>query len=83
MENNNENISKMSFEDAFKEMEEVVKKLEKGGENLNEAIKLYERGSLLRKHCEERLDKAKMQIEKVMEDGKGKTTLEKFDFKDN
>ena len=42
----------MSFEEAMKELEATVGKLETGDASLDESIKLYERGALLRQHCE-------------------------------
>ena len=59
-------LSQMTFEDALKALEEVVRKLETGEVALDESISLYERGELLRKHCQARLDAAQARIEKIV-----------------
>lgn len=59
-------ISALSFEDALRSLEEVVRKLESGEVPLDETITLYERGEALRKHCQARLDAAQARIEKIV-----------------
>ena len=56
----------MSFEEALRSLEEVVRKLESGEVPLDESISLYERGEQLRKHCQTRLDAAQARIEKIV-----------------
>ena len=70
----------MSFEDALRALEDVVRKLESGDVPLDESIDLYERGEALRQRCQQRLDAAQARIEKIVAgpDGKAKT-LEPFD----
>ncbi|WBU64097.1 exodeoxyribonuclease VII small subunit [Paracoccus aerodenitrificans] len=58
-------IADMSFEDAMKELESVVSRLESGNATLEDSIKLYERGAALRTHCETRLREAEERIEKI------------------
>ncbi|MDO5657539.1 MAG: exodeoxyribonuclease VII small subunit [Paracoccus sp. (in: a-proteobacteria)] len=58
-------IKEMSFEDAMKELEAVVSKLERGEATLDESIALYERGAALRAHCEARLKAAEERVEKI------------------
>lgn len=58
-------IATMSFEDAMKELEGVVSRLESGNASLEDSIKLYERGAELRAHCEARLRAAEERIEKI------------------
>ncbi|WBU56858.1 exodeoxyribonuclease VII small subunit [Paracoccus sediminicola] len=58
-------IAEMSFEDAMKELEQVVSQLESGNATLEDSIKLYERGAKLRAHCEARLRAAEERIEKI------------------
>ncbi|MDO5529959.1 MAG: exodeoxyribonuclease VII small subunit [Paracoccus sp. (in: a-proteobacteria)] len=58
-------IKDMSFEDAMKELEGVVSKLERGEATLDESIALYERGAMLRAHCEARLKAAEERVEKI------------------
>ncbi|MBA4492319.1 exodeoxyribonuclease VII small subunit [Paracoccus sp. S1E-3] len=58
-------IATMSFEDAMKELESVVSRLESGNASLEDSIKLYERGAALRAHCEARLREAEERVEKI------------------
>ena len=67
-------ISAMSFEDALKALEDVVRRLETGDVPLEDSINLYERGETLRKHCQARLDAAQARIEKIVAGPDGKAT---------
>ncbi|MFB9221693.1 exodeoxyribonuclease VII small subunit [Paracoccus cavernae] len=58
-------IETMSFEEAMKELEATVGKLEHGDATLEDSIKLYERGAKLRAHCEKRLREAEERVEKI------------------
>ena len=55
----------LSFEEALKELEEIVNSLERGDVSLEDAIEAYERGSILKNQCEKRLKEAKMKVEKI------------------
>ena len=59
-------ISGLSFEDALRALEDVVRKLESGEVPLDQSIDLYERGEALRKAREARLDAAQARIEKIV-----------------
>ena len=73
-------ISQMTFEDALKALEDVVRKLETGEVPLDQSIELYERGEKLRKHCQARLDAAQARIEKIVAGPDGKAVgVEPFD----
>ena len=67
-------IPGMTFEDALKALEDVVRKLETGEVPLDESIGLYERGEALRQHCQARLDAAQARIEKIVAGPDGKAT---------
>lgn len=58
-------IAEMSFEDALRELESIVARLESGDEQLDSSIALYERGNQLRQHCADRLDAAQARIEAI------------------
>ena len=58
-------IRNMSFEDAMKELEATVGKLEHGEATLEESIALYERGAALRAHCDAVLRQAEERVEKI------------------
>jgi exodeoxyribonuclease VII small subunit len=73
-------IAQMTFEDALRALEEVVRKLETGEVPLDDSIDLYERGETLRKHCQARLDAAQARIEKIVAGPDGKAVgTEPFD----
>ena len=55
----------MTFEEAQKELEGVVQRLESGEAPLDEALKLWERGEELYRFCRERLDTAEGKIEEL------------------
>ena len=56
----------MSFEEALRALEEVVRRLESGDTPLDESIELYARGDALRNHCQKRLDAAQARIEAIV-----------------
>ena len=59
-------VSALPFEQAMKELEQIVQRLEApGGVALEESIAIYERGETLKRHCEALLGKAEMRIEKI------------------
>lgn len=73
-------IESMTFEDALTELEGIVRNLETGQTKLDDSIESYERGVALKKHCEKRLNDARLKIEKITLDDQGKPTgLENFD----
>jgi exodeoxyribonuclease VII small subunit len=67
-------IKTLSFEKALALLEEIVAKLESGKVDLEESIKIYERGEELRKHCETKLAEAEARIEKITLGANGKPT---------
>jgi exodeoxyribonuclease VII small subunit len=64
-------VAEMSFEEALRELEEVVGKLERGEVPLDESIALYERGAELRKRCEAKLKEAEEKVARLTLDGDG------------
>jgi exodeoxyribonuclease VII small subunit len=63
---NTADIDALSFEDALKELEQIVQSLESGQAKLEESISIYERGALLKAHCEKKLEAARLRVEKVV-----------------
>lgn len=59
-------ITKLSFEEAARELELIVKRLETGDSVLDQAIGDYSRGMALKAHCEKKLADARMQVEKIV-----------------
>jgi exodeoxyribonuclease VII small subunit len=70
-------IDKLTYEQAYAELEAVVSALETGEQSLNEALALFERGKGLTKHCAELLDKAELRIRSLSGE-----TLEPFEEKE-
>lgn len=58
-------IESLSFEDAMRELEQTVARLEHGDATLEQSISLYDRGAKLRAHCEKRLREAEERVEKI------------------
>ena len=58
-------IKDMSFEQALKELEAIVDRLEKGDVELEASIQIYERGEALKAHCDALLRKAEAKVEKI------------------
>ena len=67
-------IGKLSFEEALKALDDVVRRLEGGEVPLDQSIDLYERGEKLRAHCQARLDAAQARIEKIVAGADGKAS---------
>jgi exodeoxyribonuclease VII small subunit len=55
----------VTFEEAQRELEQIVQRLERGDAPLDEALKLWERGEELYRFCRERLDAAEGKIEEL------------------
>lgn len=62
-----ENIETLSFEDALRALETIVRQLESGDVPLEDSIALYEKGDRLRQHCQKRLDAAQARIERIVQ----------------
>ena len=58
-------MSEPSFEEAQRELERIVERLERGEADLDEAIRLWERGEELYKLCVGKLDSAQGRIEEL------------------
>lgn len=58
--------SHLSFEEALKNLELIVKTLEDGSASLEQAISLYEKGMSLKKQCEDKLAEATLKVEKIL-----------------
>ena len=58
-------VGEMTFEEALRELEAVVGRLERGDVALEESISLYERGALLKARCEKKLAEAEEKVAKI------------------
>jgi len=73
-------IAAMSFEQALAELEQIVARLESGQAPLEDSIRLYERGAALKSHCEQRLEAARLRVEKIVVGAGGAPGVEPAEF---
>ena len=73
-------IENLTFEQALRELQGIVEKLEAGEVSLDEAIEMYERGVKLSKYCMDKLLQAELRIKKIVKDELQGFTL--IDFND-
>ena len=62
---NENNINNLSFEEALEKLESITESFEDGDSTLENAVNLYNKGVLLKKHCEKKLKEAKKKIDEV------------------
>ncbi len=62
-----DDVGGLGFEDAIKELTNIVGKIEQGQIPLQDSLQQYERGMALIKHCRTILQKAEKRIEKISE----------------
>jgi exodeoxyribonuclease VII small subunit len=67
-------VRELSFEAALKELEQIVTRLERGDVGLEQSIAIYERGELLRAHCDQLLRRAEAKVEKITLNSQGEPT---------
>jgi exodeoxyribonuclease VII small subunit len=61
-------VDKMSFEEAIKELTNIVGNIEQGQIPLQDSLEQYEKGMALIKQCRTILQKAEERIEKITKD---------------
>ncbi|MET0371182.1 MAG: exodeoxyribonuclease VII small subunit [Sphingobium sp.] len=66
--------SQLSFEEALRALETIVRRLESGDVPLDESIALYAQGEALRTRCLDRLQAAEARIQKLGIDAGGAVT---------
>ena len=62
-------IENLTFEQAFAELEETVRRLEAGGLALEESLALFERGQALAARCNAQLDQAELKVRQLSPEG--------------
>ncbi|RME46157.1 MAG: exodeoxyribonuclease VII small subunit [Chloroflexi bacterium] len=61
----------LSFEEAFDELKKTVARLEEEELPLEEALKLFERGTMLAQRCETLLDQAELRLKQLVPSNEG------------
>jgi exodeoxyribonuclease VII small subunit len=61
------NIANLTFDAALEELQATVAQLEAGGQPLEQAIVLYERGVALHEHCARLLADAELRVKRLVE----------------
>ena len=75
----NMEVNEMSFEQSIDALEALVKRLEDGGIDLDESLRIYEQAVALRDHCRSILEDGERRIRKIMESADGTVREEEFD----
>ena len=63
-------IDDLTYEDAFGRLQKITELLENGNVSLDDSIKYYEQGILLKNFCEKKLKDAEMKIKNVLDKSK-------------
>ena len=63
-------IDDLTYEDAFDRLQKITELLENGNVSLDDSIKYYEQGILLKNFCEKKLKDAEMKIKNVIDKSK-------------
>ena len=63
-------IEDLTYEDAFDRLQKITELLEDGNVSLDDSIKYYEQGILLKNFCEKKLKDAEMKIKNVLDKSK-------------
>ena len=64
-------MAKKTYEQALKQLEQIVQDLEQGEMPLEKAIKKFEEGIQLTKYCTEKLDESEKKISILLQDAAG------------
>jgi exodeoxyribonuclease VII small subunit len=72
-------VAELSFEQALAELEAIVDRLDRGEIPLEQSIEAYERGTALRRHCEQKLSQARLRVERLVEGEDGTVGTEPLD----
>jgi len=71
-------MAKKTFEQAMKQLEQIVQDLESGDMPLEKAIKTFEDGIQLSKFCSQKLDETEKRITILMQGSDGKLSEAPF-----
>jgi len=72
-------MKEKTFEEALRELEGIVNRLEQGDLPLEEALHFFEDGVKLSRYCHTKLDEAQKRVEILLKDERGKVTTQPFE----
>lgn len=75
--------SDLDFEHAYKELEAIVERMERGEQALESSLSDFERGVALMKHCHGVLKEAEQKVEILVKDNDGLFSTEAFEDDSN
>ena len=75
------NLNDLDFEKAYKELENLVERMERGEQDLETSLSDFERGVSLMKHCHNKLKDAEQKVEILVKDNDGLFKTEPFEEK--
>lgn len=70
------NVDDLNFEQAMRELESLVRRLEEGQMTLEEMIAACERGTALKKHCDAKLQQGQARIDQIIVSPEGDVSAE-------
>ncbi len=71
-------MAKQTFENAMKQLEEIVKELESGELPLEKALQRFEEGMKLSKYCTRKLDETEKKVALLIKDHRGTVSEKPF-----
>ncbi len=69
-------IDELAFDDALAELQRTVAELEAGGQPLERALALHERGAALTEHCSRLLSDAELRLKTLVQRASGLETVD-------
>ncbi len=72
-------LKKLDFENAYKELEGIVERMERGEQDLEKSLSDFERGVALMKHCHSVLKDAEQKVEILVKNNEGLFNTEPFE----
>jgi exodeoxyribonuclease VII small subunit len=71
-------MTQKTFDQALKQLEQIVEELEKGDMPLEKALKRFEEGIKLSRFCSDRLDETEKKVSLLIQDPDGRTVTQPF-----
>ena len=74
-------LTDLDFENAYKELETIVERMERGEQDLEKSLNDFERGVALMKHCHSVVKDAEQKVDVLVKDNNGLFMTEPFEEK--